>query len=138
MLKEELGKIYYDGEIIVREGDREDCMYVIQSGKIKVLQKRKGKELILAELGEADFFGEMALFGRGEVRSASVCAKGEARVLKVDKKTLLRRIIDDPTLAFRIIEKLSSRIRKLNDQISRIKASDRRNWDARPEKQPET
>ncbi|MBU0987411.1 MAG: cyclic nucleotide-binding domain-containing protein [Proteobacteria bacterium] len=136
MLKEELGRIHCDGETIVNEGDREDCMYVIQSGKITVLQKRNGKEVFLAELGEGDFFGEMALFGRGEVRSATVCAKGEVRVLTVDKKTLLRRIIADPTLAFRIIENMSSRIRQLDHQISRIKASDRRNWDTRPEEPP--
>ena len=137
MLKKELGKIHYDGETIVNEGDREDCMYIIQSGKIAVSQTRKGKEVFLAELGEGDFFGEMALFGRGEVRSATVCAKGEVRVLTVDKKTLLRRIMDDPTLVFRIIETMASRIRNLDHQVSRMKASDRRNWDTRPEEPPE-
>ena len=107
-------------------------MYVIQSGKVAIIQLRNDKEVRLAELGEGDFFGEMAIFDR-EVRSSAVRALGEVRVLTVDKKTLMRRITEDPSLAFRIVERMSSRIRQNNKQISRIIASDRRNWAIRPE-----
>ena len=99
-------------------------MYVIQSGQVEIVQIEVGKEVHLAELGEGDFFGEMALFER-EVRSTSVRAKGEVRVLTVDKKTLLGRIQEDPSLAFRILQKMSSRIRQLDTQLSRMKAADR-------------
>jgi CRP/FNR family cyclic AMP-dependent transcriptional regulator len=133
MVKEELGTVYPDGATIIQQGDLQNCMYVIQSGATVVLQKQKDKEVFLAELGKGDFFGEMALFGRGEVRSATVRAKGEVRLLTVDKRTLLGRITADPTLAFRIIERMSSRIRDLDHLLTRIKASDRRNWDTRPE-----
>ncbi len=105
-------------------------MYVILSGKVDILQKKGEKDVFLAELGENDFFGEMALFER-EVRSATVRAKGEACVLTVDKKTLLRRIQEDPVMAFRIVDKMSSRIREINTKLSIIKSQDRRNWDTR-------
>ena len=76
----------------------------------------------LATLGKGDFFGEMALFEK-EVRSATVRARGEVRVLTIDKKNLLRRIHEDPTLAFRMLRTLSQRIRDLNSQLVELKAS---------------
>jgi len=118
-----LGKVYRDGEIIVRQGDAGDCMYVIQAGQVEVLQEKNDKEVRLAVLGEGDFFGEMALFEH-EVRSATVRALGEVRVLTIDKRTFLRRIHEDPSLAFRIVQKMSGRIRELNTEVVRLKAPD--------------
>lgn len=119
-----LGKVYQDGEKIINQGEAGDCMYVIQSGKVVIVQDRAGKEVHLAELGEGDFFGEMALFER-EVRSTSVRAQGKVRVLTVDKRALLRRIQEDPSMAFRILQKMSSRIRELDAQLSHLKTADR-------------
>ncbi|MBI3950947.1 MAG: cyclic nucleotide-binding domain-containing protein [Acidobacteria bacterium] len=115
-----LGKIYRDGEIIVRQGEIGDCMYVIQAGQVEVLRENEGKEVRLAVLGEGDFFGEMAIVER-EARSATVRALGEVRVLTVDKKTFLRRVHEDPSLAYRIMQKMSKRIRELNTELVRLK-----------------
>jgi hypothetical protein len=117
---EELGKVYGPGEVIVRKGEIGECMYVIQSGKAEVVSETDGREFRLAELGEGDFFGEMALFEK-EVRSATVRPLGEVRVLTVDKRLFLRKIHDDPSLAFRIMQRMSSRIRDLNNEIMRLK-----------------
>jgi CRP-like cAMP-binding protein len=86
----ELGSVYASGEAVVRQGELGDCMYVIQAGEVEVVQASAGNDRCLAVLTAGDFFGEMAIFER-EVRSATVRARGEARVLKVDKRTLLRR-----------------------------------------------
>ena len=117
-----LGKVYQDGEIIVRQGEVGNAMYVIQSGKAEVVEEVNGKTVPLAVLGENDFFGEMALF-EAQARSATVRAIGAVRVLTVDKKTLLRRIQQDPALAFRMLEHLCHRLRKLDSEIGRIKAA---------------
>ena len=119
----ELGKVYRSGEVIVRQGDVGDCMYVIQSGKVEVIREHGGKEIRLAQLGEGDFFGEMALFEK-DVRSATVRTLGDARVLTVDRKIFLRKIQDDPSLAFRIMERMSHRIRDLDDELMRLKSAD--------------
>ena len=116
----ELGKVYGPGEIIVRQGEVGDCMYVIQSGKVEVVQESEGRELRMAELGEGDFFGEMALI-ENEVRSATVRPVGEVRVLTVDKRLFLRKIHDDPSIVFRIMKRMSSRIRDLNNELMRLK-----------------
>jgi CRP-like cAMP-binding protein len=127
----ELGKLYQDGEVIVREGDKGDCMYVIQKGKVEIIQTHNEKDVRLAVIEEGDFFGEMAIFEKEE-RSATVKALGEVRALTIDKKNFLKRIHEDPSLAFHIVENMSRRIRDLDSRHTRIRANDRRDWESRP------
>ena len=115
-----LGRVYRDGEAIVREGEFGDSMYVIQAGRVEVVRGEAGKEVRLAVLDEGEFFGEMAIVER-EVRSATVRALGEVRALTIDKRTFLRRIHEDPSLAYRILQKLSHRVRELGDEVARLK-----------------
>jgi len=119
----ELGKVYRSGEIIVRQGETGDCMYFIQSGKVEVIKEKDGKEVKLAELGQGEFFGEMALFEK-DVRSATVRPLGEVRVLSVDRKMFLRKIHDDPSLAFRVMQKMSRVIRQLDNELMRLRSEE--------------
>jgi len=116
----ELGKIYQDGEKIISQGEAGDCMFVIQQGQVEVLSEQEGKEVRLAVRGDGDFFGEMAIFER-EVRMATVRAIGLVRVLTVDKKNILQRIHEDPSLAYRMIQTMSRRIRELSGEVMRLK-----------------
>ncbi len=115
-----LGKTYQDGEIIVRQGEKGDCMYVILDGQVEIISESEDQEIRLAVASQGDFFGEMAIFER-EVRGATVRALGQARVLTVDKNNLLGRICKDPSLAFRLLETMSRRIRIMNAEMTRLK-----------------
>jgi CRP-like cAMP-binding protein len=112
----ELGRVYNAGEVIFRQGEMGNCMFVVQSGKAEVIGERDGQEIRLAELAQGDFFGEMALFEKIP-RSATVRAVTELRALTVDKKILLKKIHEDPSLAFRIMQTMSRRIQDLNTQL---------------------
>jgi CRP/FNR family cyclic AMP-dependent transcriptional regulator len=116
----ELGRVYEDGEFIIREGETGDRMYVIQEGRVRVFAERDGTEVTLAVRRQGEFFGEMAIFER-EVRSANVRAEGRVRVLTLDKRNFLQRIQEDPSLAFRIVETMSRRIRELSAEVVRLK-----------------
>lgn len=116
-----LGKVYNDGDIIVRQGESGDCMFEILEGTVEVLREKNGQEICLAVLGKGDFFGEMAIFER-EVRSATVRAMGEVRAMTIDKRTFMRRMSEDPSLSFRIVEKMANRIREMDVEIERLKA----------------
>jgi CRP/FNR family cyclic AMP-dependent transcriptional regulator len=85
-------------------------MYEIQDGSVEVLKNIEGKSVRLATMEAGDFFGEIALFEKTP-RAATVKALGHARVLTVDKTTLMKRIQEDPALAFRILERLCHRLR---------------------------
>lgn len=116
-----LGREYRDGETVVRKGERGDGMYVVTEGTLEVVTERDGREVPLRTLGPGDLFGEMSLFDR-EVRSATVRARGPARVLTVDREGFLRRVHEDPTLALNVIRTLSRRIRELSDEVARLSA----------------
>ena len=121
MVRGAMGKIYRDGDIIIQQGETGQSMYVVQSGQVEVSQNspEEGNQH-LAYLATGDFFGEMAVFEK-EARSATVRSVGESRVLKVDNKTLLRRIREDPLLAVNLLKTMSQRIRHLNDEVARHK-----------------
>lgn len=117
-----LGRTYQDGEIVVRQGDVGGCMYVVQDGQVEVVVERDGREVRLGVRRAGDFFGEMAIFEK-EVRMATVRALGPARILSVDKKNFLRRIHEDSSLAYRIVQSMSGRIRELSAEVARLKTT---------------
>ena len=120
-----LGREYRDGEWIVRQGDLGNNMFVVQDGHVVVVRQDGGDKAVLAELGPGDFFGEMAIFEH-EVRSASVRSRGTSRILTVDKRTLLRRFQEDPSLAMEILKTLSHRVRVLDSEVVRARGELRR------------
>jgi hypothetical protein len=134
-----LGRLYSDGEVIVRQGDVGNCMYVVQAGQVEVVREAAEGSGPLAVLGKGEVFGEMALIDR-EVRSATVRASGEARVLTVDKHLFLRKIHEDPSLALRTLGRMSQRIREMNEKMERLLPGDAQDRAAtRPTaKEPET
>ena len=109
--------VFHDGEFIAREGDENRDMYVIQRGVVEVLKEIGGRQVLLATLERGSFFGEMSLL-ESLPRSASVRAKGETRLLAIRAGALLLKIRRDPTFAFELLQQMSGRIRRLNEQVS--------------------
>jgi len=114
-----LGRVYRDGEELVRQGEPGDCMYVIQEGTADVWVSKDGGPVRLRTVGAGDLIGEMALFEK-EVRSATVRARGDVRALTIDRRTFLERVHEDPSLAFRVCRMLSQRVRDLSEHVARL------------------
>ena len=115
-----LGRVYQNGEVIIYQGEVGNCMYIVQEGQVEVFVEKEGQEIRLELLGEGEIVGEMAIF-ENEVRSATVRASGQARLLTVDKRNFLRRVHEDPSLAYRIVQSMSHRIREMNKEVARLK-----------------
>jgi CRP/FNR family transcriptional regulator, cyclic AMP receptor protein len=109
---------FEDGEIIAREGDETRDMYVVQSGAVEVFKAIGGQQVLLAVLGRGSFFGEMSLL-ESLPRSATVRAKGRAKLLAIRAGSLLLKIRRDPTFAFEMLQQMSGRIRRLNEQLAK-------------------
>jgi CRP-like cAMP-binding protein len=114
-----LGQLFHDGELIIKQGAPGDCLYVIQQGKVAVIAESDDREVKIAELGTSEFFGEMGLFEK-TVRSCSVRALGEVWVLTIDRKNFYHTIQKDPSLAFRLLEKISHRLRQADIKIAEL------------------
>lgn len=65
LMEEIVGRLqpehYQAGDVIVRQGEPGDCMYLVKSGHVDVMQNRNGRDEHLAVLTKADYFGEIAL-----------------------------------------------------------------------------
>ncbi len=116
MKNKKLGVLYKDGEIIIKQGEIGNCLYVIQEGKVDIIKESNGQELKISELGETEFFGEMGLFEK-DVRSCTVRAQGEAKILTIDKRNFYKSIYKDSSLAYRLLEKMANRLRKTTEKI---------------------
>jgi cGMP-dependent protein kinase 2 len=73
------------GEVIIREGDPGDCLYLIRSGFVKVSRGPLDHEKILTYLQEGSYFGEMALI-RDERRSANIVAMTDVEAVRIGKR----------------------------------------------------
>ena len=112
----ELVRKFSSGEMILREGDSSKDMFIIQTGKVKVIKNMAGHDIELGTLEKGDFFGEMSLL-ESEPRTASIIAETPCKVLVIQAGGLLVRLRRDPTLAFEMLQKLSNRIRKMNERL---------------------
>jgi CRP-like cAMP-binding protein len=87
------------GERVLREGETGTSFYVVASGRFAVSKRDEGGEpVVLAHLGEGDFFGEMALLS-GAPRAATVTAEGPGEVLEVPTAVLQSIAARHPHLA---------------------------------------
>ncbi len=104
------------GKIIMQEGERGDCAYLIQSGKVKVYTGTGGRRADLAVLEAGQIFGEMALLF-DESRTATVEALEPVNLVIITRK-LLKEKLDrsDPTIRA-ILPMLMKRIVKTNNVL---------------------
>ena len=110
------GKDFPKGTVLFREGELGRDMFIIQKGKVQVWKRVGSGEKVLAELGEGEFFGEMALL-MGMDRSATVEVIEDSKILVVTPQTfesLLRSNID---IALKMLRKLAARLRALDDHL---------------------
>jgi small-conductance mechanosensitive channel/CRP-like cAMP-binding protein len=95
-------RIYADGEIIIRQGEKGDDFFIIETGMVSVLVGRPGGSTAeVARLGSGKFFGEMSLM-TGEQRTATVCTNGSCELLVLRKKDFQPILNESPELAERI------------------------------------
>ena len=111
---------YPRNALIVRAGDETDALYIILSGRVKVLiQDDEGHEVILSMMGSHDFFGEMGLLD-DQPRSASVEALEPCEMLRLSKAGFVTCMKDNVDLAMRIIRNLVKRLRDADRKIESL------------------
>lgn len=98
------------GEILFREGDPGDLMYVLQSGRVRIVKTIANGERVLATLGPGEFFGEMAILNAKPRTATAVVDEGPARVLTLDAKRFESMVVNNREITLRLIKKLASRL----------------------------
>jgi CRP-like cAMP-binding protein len=100
--------IYGPGEIVLRQGDPGDSLYVVRAGSVAVQIGAAGARREVAVLASGQFFGEMSLM-TGESRAATVVAKTDCECYIVDKEAFQEILVERPELAGTISDILAHR-----------------------------
>jgi len=113
-------RVFEPGELIFKEGEQGDQMYVLLEGAVDLKKRVEGGQTVLKTVDTPnDFFGEMALLD-DRPRSASAEAVKRTRVLAVNGPTFESMILANGKFALKIIKVLSARLRRSNDQVSEL------------------
>jgi len=110
-------RTYKKGAVIFFEGDEGEDVFFIRSGAVQIYTFDGTKKVILAYLGEGEYFGEMAMIKPGARRSASAEAAQLTKVYALKRSAFERLILDHPRLAFYLLDDTMERLRRANQQI---------------------
>jgi CRP/FNR family cyclic AMP-dependent transcriptional regulator len=122
-LTAELGEAEFPaGACIFAEGDANSSLFLIRSGKVKVVllgesEAKPGEEVVLAIMGDGDFFGELSLCD-AQPRSASVVALEPTSTYVLPREAFLRFVQAHPPAAVQIMAVLASRLREKSERLS--------------------
>ena len=103
------GREYQPGEVLFREGEAGEVMFVIQSGAVRISKAIGGEDKVLAVLGPGEFLGEMAILN-GRPRTATATVVESARCLVIEARTLEQMVARNAEIALRLIKKLAKRL----------------------------
>lgn len=113
------GKDFPKGTLLFHEGDPGREMFIIQKGKVQVRKKVGSGEEVLAELGDGDFFGEMALL-EGLNRSATVEAVEDSKILVIGPETFESLLRSNLEIAVKMLKKMAARLRSLDEHLGNV------------------
>ncbi|TDI65520.1 MAG: EAL domain-containing protein [Alphaproteobacteria bacterium] len=104
------------GSTIFREGEPGDCAYVIERGMVRLETLRRGRKITIANLGEGELFGEMALID-GEVRPSTAVATEETVLVVISLDQLREKLEQaDPLLTF-FMRNILDRVRATQSRL---------------------
>jgi len=117
-------KSFPKNTVIFNEGDCSDSIYLINSGKVKVLiSNSEGHELILTLLGPGEYFGELSLLD-SQPRSATVVSMEPVHFTVIAKPDFDRCLVNNPGLASHIMIGLAQRLRNADSMIEGLALMD--------------
>jgi len=106
------------GTFLFRTGDEGDAMYLIEHGKVRIcVRATDGREVTLTELRRGDFFGEMALLGDGQRRSADAVVAEDARLAVLSREHFLSFMRGTPNVAVEMLTALANRLRRTDELL---------------------
>ena len=108
------------GSMIMAAGDPIDSLYIVISGRLKVMMSEAdGKEVILSILGPGEFFGEMGLIDDSP-RSASVVTIEPCELLSVTKRDFKKCIVENVEMSMTVMRGLVRRLREADRKIGSL------------------
>ena len=112
------------GDVLFREGDRGDTLYVIAEGKIKLGRSSPdGRENLVAVLGPGEMFGELSLFDP-KPRTMTATAVAETQLLGLGNESLTAVLTGRPEVSKALLGALAQRLRRTNEHLADLVFTD--------------
>ena len=119
-LPREFIKIYQKSEVIFKEKDLGDEMYIICSGKVRLSTTAPGREVDLGTLEPGEFFGEMVMVDYSPRSATAIAEENHTRLVALDQKRFLHLVGQQPAFALTIMHALCIRIRERWELFSEL------------------
>jgi MFS family permease len=97
------------GTVVIRQDDDPDDLFAIASGSVEVHTGHGTDDLVVATLGEGDYFGEIGLLEK-RPRTATVIATGDAQLYRIPGEDFLRIVNEGPRLSPTLVSVVASRL----------------------------
>jgi len=114
-------RTYQADDVVIRQGDDNDHLYLVLKGRLEVFQDIEGPDLSVAILEAGDSLGEVSVFDPGPA-SALVKAVVESEVWLITRDSLDNLFAANPKVAYRLVSRiatcLSKRLRQMNDKLT--------------------
>jgi serine phosphatase RsbU (regulator of sigma subunit) len=104
---------YPAGEVIMREGDPGSFACLIVEGEVEVFKDLSIGRVCVARIGADQIIGELGVFS-DQPRSATIVARGELTVARIEQSSLIALCAEYPPLAVGIIRDLGGRLARMN------------------------
>ena len=112
------------GSAVVTQDEPGDAMFLIMSGRVKVVMfGESGREVTLSLLRAGDSFGEMSLFDQGP-RSAHCLAIEPTTLLVLSRDDLMKHMQAHPRTAINLVSEMARRLRKADETIAQLALCD--------------
>jgi CRP/FNR family transcriptional regulator, cyclic AMP receptor protein len=109
---------YGRGSVIFRQGAPADAVHYIQAGQVKIsVTSEHGKNAVIAILGPKAFFGEGCLVAQ-PMRQTTAIVMADARIMRLEKETMVRVLRDEPTFAQVFINHLLARASRAEEDLA--------------------
>jgi CRP/FNR family transcriptional regulator, cyclic AMP receptor protein len=110
------------GDVLFREGDASDAMYVIKAGRIAITKAKGSGEIILAEKKAGEMLGEMAFFDN-KPRSAGAKAIQDSEVIQLPFSALHAQFKTFPEWLKAMVKTVNGQLRDANVRIKNLEAA---------------
>ncbi len=106
------------GDVLFREGEQGDSLYVIGEGKVKLGRtSADGRENLIAILGPGEMFGELSLFDPGS-RTMTATAVAETQLMGLSNDSLTSLLSGRPEVSKALLAALAKRLRRTNEHLA--------------------
>lgn len=105
-----------ENDILFKQGDLPDAMYIIKSGKINLIKHDNGKDILIDTVSAGGLIGEMGLFDM-QVRSATAKAAEPSELIRLPYLQLESQLQSLPEWVRIVMKKMSEKIRSTNERL---------------------